>query len=88
MAVDSDGHIWVADGMQDRVQVFNREGQLLIALADMGCFPGQFQGLVGITIDKNNRVFTTEIFPGRAQQFLYVTDAQAEELKKQREAER
>ena len=88
VAVDSDGHIWVADGMQDRVQVFNREGQLLIALGGHGLLPGQFQGLVGISIDKNNRVFTTEIFPGRAQQFLYVTDAQAEELKKQREAER
>jgi len=88
VAVDSDGHIWVADGMQDRVQVFNREGQLLIALGGHGLLPGQFQGLVGITIDKNNRVFTTEIFPGRAQQFLYITDAQAEELKKEREAER
>ena len=88
VAVDSDGHIWVADGMQDRVQVFNREGQLLIAVGGHGLLPGQFQGLVGISIDKNNRVFTTEIFPGRAQQFLYVTDAQAEELKKQREAER
>ncbi|HEY1470706.1 MAG TPA: SMP-30/gluconolactonase/LRE family protein [Candidatus Acidoferrum sp.] len=88
VAIDSDGHIWVADGIQDRVQVFNREGQLLIAIGGHGLLPGQFQGLVGITIDKNNRVFTTEMFPGRAQQFLYVTDAQAEELKKQREAER
>lgn len=88
VAVDSDGHIWVADGIQDRVQVFNREGQLLIAIGGHGLLPGQFQGLVGVTIDKNNRVFTTEIFPGRAQQFLYVTDSQAEELKKQREADR
>jgi sugar lactone lactonase YvrE len=88
VAIDGDGHIWVADGMQDRVQVFNREGQLLISFGGHGLLPGQFQGLVAITIDKHNRVFTSEIFPGRAQQFLYVTDAQAEELKKQREAER
>lgn len=88
VAVDSDGHVWVADGIQDRVQVFNRDGQLLISLGGHGLLPGQFQGLVGISIDKNNRVFTTEIFPGRAQQFLYVTDAQAEELKKKREEER
>ena len=26
IAVDGDGHIWVADQMQDRLQVFNREG--------------------------------------------------------------
>ena len=78
IAIDSDGHIWVADGMQDRVQVFNKEGQLLISFGGHGILPGQFQGLVAITIDKQNRVFTTEIFPGRAQQFQYVTDAEAE----------
>lgn len=88
LAIDSDGHIWVADGMQDRIKVFTREGQLLIALGGHGLLPGQFQGLVDITIDKNNRVFTTEIFPGRAQQFQYVTDAQAEELKKKKEEQR
>ena len=33
IAVDSDGHIWVADEMEDRLQVFNREGQLLTFIA-------------------------------------------------------
>jgi DNA-binding beta-propeller fold protein YncE len=88
IAVDSDGHIWVADGLQDRVQVFNKEGQLLIAFGGHGLLPGQFQGLVSITIDKRDRVFTTEIFPGRAQEFQYVTDAQAEEQRQKRAAER
>jgi hypothetical protein len=50
--------------------------------------PGQFQGLVGIATDKNNRVFTSEMFPGRVQQFRYVTDAEAEQLKKEREDQR
>ena len=88
IAIDSDGHIWVADGMQDRVQVFNKEGQLLISFGGHGLLPGQFQGLVGITIDGQNRVFTTELFPGRAQQFQYVTDAQADALREKRAAER
>ncbi len=88
VAIDSDGHVWVADGMQDKVKVFTKEGQLLITFGGHGLLPGQFQGLVDITIDKNNRVFTSEIFPGRAQQFLYVTNAQADELKKKREEER
>jgi len=47
-----------------------------------------FQGIAGITIDKTNRVFTSEIFPGRVQQFLYVTDAQADQLNKEKEAAR
>jgi DNA-binding beta-propeller fold protein YncE len=88
IAVDSDGHIWVADGVQDRVQVFNREGQLLIAFGGHGLLPGQFQGLVSISIDKNNRVFTTEIYPGRAQEFQYVTDAEADAERQKRAGER
>jgi sugar lactone lactonase YvrE len=88
VAIDGDGHIWVADGMQDRVQVYTKEGQLLIALGGHGLLPGQFQGLVAIAIDKRNRVFTTEIFPGRAQQFQYVSDAQAEQERQKRAAER
>jgi sugar lactone lactonase YvrE len=88
VAIDSDGHIWVADGQQDRVQVFNRESQLLITFGGHGLLPGQFQGLVGIATDKNNRVFTSEMYPGRVQQFRYVTDAEAEQARKDKEAQR
>jgi len=88
VAIDGDDHIWVVDGMQDRVQVFNRDAQLLISFGGHGLLPGQFQGLVGITIDKMNRVFTSEIFPGRVQQFRYVTEAEAEQLRKEKEASR
>ncbi|MGC1449874.1 MAG: SMP-30/gluconolactonase/LRE family protein [Candidatus Sulfotelmatobacter sp.] len=88
VAIDSDGHIWVADGQQDRVQVFNKETQLLISFGGHGLLPGQFQGLVGIATDKNNRVFTSEIYPGRVQQFRYVTDAEAEQIRKEREDQR
>jgi len=86
VAVDSDGHIWVADGMQDRVQVFTNEGQLLIAMGGHGLLPGQFQGLVNIASDnRRNRMYTSEIYPGRVQEFRYVTDAEADQLRKERE---
>jgi DNA-binding beta-propeller fold protein YncE len=88
VAIDSDDHIWVVDGMQDRVQVFNHEAQLLISFGGHGLLPGMFQGLAGITIDKQNRVFTSEIFPGRVQQFRYVTDSEADQLRKEKEAQR
>ena len=88
VAIDSDGHIWVADGMQDKVQVFNQEWQLLITFGGHGLLPGMFQGLAGIATDKNNRVFTSEIFPGRVQQFRYVTDAEAEQARKDKEEQR
>ncbi len=89
VAIDSDGHVWVADGMQDRVQVFTPEGRLLISFGGHGLLPGMFQGLVSVTSDnKRNRIFTSEIFPGRVQEFRYVTDAEADQLRKEREAVR
>jgi len=89
IAIDSDGHIWVADGIQDRVQVFNKEWQLLISFGGHGLLPGQFSGLVNVASDaKRNRIITSEIFPGRLQEFRYVTDAEAEQLRKEREAQR
>ena len=88
VAIDGDNHIWVADGVLDRVQGFNQETRLLISFGGHGLLPGQFQGLASIAIDKNNRVFTSEIYPGRVQQFRYVTDAEAEQLRKEREQQR
>jgi DNA-binding beta-propeller fold protein YncE len=86
VAIDSDGHVWVADGMQDRVQVFTNEGQLLIVMGGHGLLPGQFQGLVSIASDnRRNRIYTSEIYPGRVQEFRYVTNAEADQLRKERE---
>jgi len=48
---------------------------------------GQFKTLVGVAIDKRNRVFTTEQEPGRLQVFRYVTDAEAAEAKTKKEEE-
>ena len=81
-----DGHIWVADTVQNRLQVFNREGQLLTYIGGYGHYPGQFESIVGVAIDKNNRVFTSEQYPGRVQQYRYITDAEAEQLKKEKAA--
>jgi DNA-binding beta-propeller fold protein YncE len=86
IAVDADGHIWVIDAMQQNAQVFNKEGRLLIYFGGFGAYPGQFQDPYGIAIDrKSNRVITSEQYQGRVQMFRYVTDAEADQLKKDRE---
>ncbi len=87
IAVDVDGHIWVVDSAQSRVQVFNNEGRLLIYFGELGGYPGQFQEPYGIAIDnKTNRVITSEQYQGRVQMFRYVTDAEADKLRQEREA--
>lgn len=89
VAIDCDGHIWVADALQNRVQVYSQEGNLLIYMGyAQGIMPGMFSGLQYITIDKNNRVFTSEVFPGRVQMFRYVTQAEARQEYDRREAEK
>ncbi len=88
IAVDSDGHIWVADPMLDLLQAFNREGQLLGVVGGHGNLLGQFSELSAVYIDKNNRMFTSEQYPGRVQMFRYITDAEADQLKKEQEAQR
>jgi sugar lactone lactonase YvrE len=87
IAVDGDGHIWVADPMLDLLQAFNREGQLLGVVGGHGNLLGQFSELGGVYIDKNNRIFTSEQYPGRVQMFRYITDAEADQLKKEKEAQ-
>jgi sugar lactone lactonase YvrE len=87
VAIDSDGHIWITDGALNRMQVFDREWRLLTYLGGTGVLPGQFSGLLTVTIDKLNRVFTSELYPGRVQQFRYVTDAEAAEEKARQQAE-
>ncbi|HLH10145.1 MAG TPA: 6-bladed beta-propeller [Terriglobales bacterium] len=88
IAIDSDGHIWTADPMLDLLQVFDREGRLLAFIGGHGQLPGQFSSLDAVYIDKKNRVFTSEQYPGRVQMFRYITDAEAEELRKEKEAQR
>jgi DNA-binding beta-propeller fold protein YncE len=87
VAVDSDGHIWVTDSMQNRVHLFTQEGDLLMWMGNkQGVLPGTFSGLQYIMIDKQNRVFTSETYPGRVQEFLYITQDEAQKEKDRRDA--
>jgi hypothetical protein len=50
---------------------------LLIWIGNHGLLPGQFSMVGGILIDKQNRVITSEQYPGRVQIFRYFTDEEA-----------
>jgi DNA-binding beta-propeller fold protein YncE len=87
IAVDSDGHIWVVDTGLGLVQAYDRDGALLAYVGSPGRLLGQFTDPMGIAIDQNNRMFVSEQYPwGRVQEFRYITDAEAEQLKKEKAA--
>ena len=89
IAVDCDGHIWVTDSMQNRIHLFSQEGDLLMYMGSaQGALPGTFSGLQYIAIDKQNRMFTSEVYPGRVQMFRYVTQEEAQKEKDRRDAEK
>jgi len=89
VAVDADGHIWVTDSMQNRIHLFSQEGNLLMYMGNQqGALPGTFSGLQYIYIDKQNRIFTSEVYPGRVQMFRYVTQEEAQKEKDRRDAEK
>ena len=63
----------MADGMNDRVHVIDRQTlQELTTFGDGGRQPGQFYGAHSIAIDSKGNVYTTETWEGkRLQKFVY-----------------
>ncbi len=72
IAVDAHGHIYVADALFDAVQVFDRDGRLLLAFGSRGRLPGQFSMPAGIAVDAANRIYVADAYNRRVQVFEYV----------------
>lgn len=57
MDVDKEGNIYVTDGSWSNIQIFNKEGQLLMPFGVPGPEPGQIYGPFGLTISYENLDF-------------------------------
>jgi sugar lactone lactonase YvrE len=71
IAMDSEGHYYVVDGLWGVVQVFDREGRLLYYFGKRGTAAGDFQLPTGLFIDRDDRVFVVDSFNRRIQVFRY-----------------
>jgi sugar lactone lactonase YvrE len=71
IAVDSEGHYYVVDGLWGIVQVFDRGGRLLYYFGSRGAAPGNFQLPAGVFIDPDNRIYVVDSFNRRIQVFRY-----------------
>ena len=79
IAISRDGHVYVADQTNRRVQVFDRDGKFLFKWGEYGITAGRFGGNVSpksriggpqfIAIDGEGNIYTTEGSVGRVQQF-------------------
>jgi len=66
-------YIFMADGMNQRINVIERQSlQLITSFGDGGRQVGQFFGVHSIAIDSKGNLFTTETWEGkRLQKFVY-----------------
>jgi len=72
IGVDSEGHIFVVEGLFDAVNVFDAEGRLLLTFGGPGTGPGQFWLATGLYVDSRNRIWVADSYNGRVQVFQYV----------------
>ena len=60
LAVDGEGHLWVADSCNHRVEVFDRDGRRIRTVGRAGPGPGEFSYPYDVKIDAVGRVFVCE----------------------------
>ena len=71
-AVDSAGHVYVADAAFDNIQIFDRPGNFLLHFGGTGTQPGEFWLPGGVAIDRENHIYVADAYNRRVQIFQYV----------------
>ena len=67
--VNGEGRVYVSDLKNDRVQVFDLDGNFLFGWGKTGSGPGEFIAPAGLAIDKDDNVYIAEIGNNRVQVF-------------------
>jgi len=72
VAVDSEGHIYVADALFHVVQIFDRKGQFLFSFGGQGQGEGEFWMPSGMYIDRSDHIYVADSYNARVQVFQLV----------------
>ncbi len=72
IAVDSDGHIYVTDAVNNHVLVFNGDGGFMAKWGRTGRLFGDFWTPAGIFIDNNDFIYIADQTNSRVQVFQYI----------------
>jgi len=71
VAVDGQGHVYVADAVFNRVQIFDRQGRFLLAFGREGAKDGQFLLPSGVFIT-GDRIYVADSYNQRVQVFQFL----------------
>jgi sugar lactone lactonase YvrE len=69
VAVDKDGNVYVSDTLNDRVEIFDADGQFISTFGKNCDGPGCFQRPKGIAIDSDGHVWVADAVQARVQIF-------------------
>jgi DNA-binding beta-propeller fold protein YncE len=70
IAVDSQGHVFVADTGNKRIAVFDKDGKYITEFGTAGLDPGQFDEPVGVAVAEDGTVYVTDTWNQRIQSFI------------------
>ncbi|HEX5807199.1 MAG TPA: NHL repeat-containing protein, partial [Anaerolineales bacterium] len=70
VAVDRQGHVFVADTGNKRIVVFDEDGNYLTEFGTPGLDAGQFDEPVGVAVAEDGTVFVTDTWNQRIQSFI------------------
>ena len=69
LALDQDGNLYVADTLNDRIEVFDAEGQFISTYGKNGDGPGYFARPKGVAIDSDGHIWVADGMQDRVQVF-------------------
>jgi DNA-binding beta-propeller fold protein YncE len=72
IALDSAGHIYVSDAAFDNIQVFNRQGELLLIIGRYQKGPDQFCMPAGLSYDSFDRLYVADSCGYRVKIFQFL----------------
>jgi DNA-binding beta-propeller fold protein YncE len=69
VAVDKDGSVYVTDTLNDRVEIFDADGNFISQFGTPGDGPGHFARPKGVAIDRDGHIWVTDEVQSRVQVF-------------------
>jgi len=60
IAIDKNGDVYVADGLNARVQIFDKDGKFITMFGKRGDKPGSFSQVKGIGVDSDGNIYVVD----------------------------